>query len=184
MAKPKYIEGKEPHPSEMRMIFRNVDRKGWSPDIDSYIKDGGYEVAKKALKMKPADITNEVKASGLRGRGGGDVFALVVSLPSHVDGDHRCGVIDGELVIAEAAVDHDLLVYDAPEAVHAATARRTASNATRHDEVHDDLHGLPFLQSPFWFVYLLHHLQPVGRGRTKVVAAAEDRIGNWWWRRI
>jgi NADH-quinone oxidoreductase subunit F len=47
-----------------------VDRKGWGPDIDSYIKDGGYEVAKKALKMEPAEITNEVKASGLRGRGG------------------------------------------------------------------------------------------------------------------
>lgn len=70
MAKPKYIEGKEPHPSEHRMIFRNVDRVGWAPDIDSYLGDGGYEMAKKALEMEPAAITNEVKASGLRGRGG------------------------------------------------------------------------------------------------------------------
>ena len=70
MAKPKYIEGKEPHPREHRMIFRNVDRKGWDQSIDSYIKDGGYEMAKKALKMEPSEITNEVKASGLRGRGG------------------------------------------------------------------------------------------------------------------
>jgi len=70
MAKPKYIEGKEPHPREHRMIFRNVDRKGWSADIKCYLKDGGYEMAKKALAMEPAEITNEVKASGLRGRGG------------------------------------------------------------------------------------------------------------------
>ena len=70
MAAPKYIEGKEPHPKEHRMIFRNVDRKGWAQDIDTYLKDGGYEMAKKALKMEPSAITNEVKASGLRGRGG------------------------------------------------------------------------------------------------------------------
>ena len=61
MAKPKYIEGKEPHPREHRMIFRNVDRKGWSADIKCYLKDGGYEMAKKALAMEPAEITNEVK---------------------------------------------------------------------------------------------------------------------------
>jgi len=71
MAKPKYIEGKEPHPREHRMIFRNVDRQGWDQSIESYIKDGGYKMAEKALKkMEPSEITNEVKASGLRGRGG------------------------------------------------------------------------------------------------------------------
>jgi NADH-quinone oxidoreductase subunit F len=70
MAKPKYIEGKEPHGREHRMIFRNVDRKGWSADIECYLKDGGYEMAKKALKMEPSAITDEVKGSGLRGRGG------------------------------------------------------------------------------------------------------------------
>ena len=71
MAKPKYIEGKEPHPREMRMIFRNVDRQGWDQSIETYIKDGGYKMAEKALKkMEPSEITNEVKASGLRGRGG------------------------------------------------------------------------------------------------------------------
>ena len=38
--------------------------------MDGYKKRGGYEVLKKALGMKPDDIINEVKASGLRGRGG------------------------------------------------------------------------------------------------------------------
>ena len=52
------------------MIFKNVDRPGWKPDIDSYLGDGGYEELKKALTMSQPDIVNEVKASGLRGRGG------------------------------------------------------------------------------------------------------------------
>ena len=37
---------------------------------DTYRKNGGYRAAEKALKMAPADIVEEVKKSGLRGRGG------------------------------------------------------------------------------------------------------------------
>jgi NADH-quinone oxidoreductase subunit F len=59
-----------PHPRERRIVFKNIDREGWTTDIDCYLKDGGYEELKKALTMKPEEIVNEVKASGLRGRGG------------------------------------------------------------------------------------------------------------------
>lgn len=38
--------------------------------IDVYIKNGGYETFRKALKMQPEEVTEEVKKSGLRGRGG------------------------------------------------------------------------------------------------------------------
>lgn len=65
-----YIPGKEPHPYEYRMIFRNVDRADWDPSIDTYLKDGGYAMLRKAMAMAPKDITEEVKKSGLRGRGG------------------------------------------------------------------------------------------------------------------
>ena len=37
---------------------------------DAYRKNGGYAAVEKALKMSPADIVEEVKKSGLRGRGG------------------------------------------------------------------------------------------------------------------
>ncbi len=37
---------------------------------DTYRRNGGYRAAEKALKMAPADIVEEVKKSGLRGRGG------------------------------------------------------------------------------------------------------------------
>ena len=59
-----------PHPRERRIVFKNIDREGWTPDIDCYLKDGGYEELKKALTMQPQDIVSEVKTSGVRGRGG------------------------------------------------------------------------------------------------------------------
>jgi NADH-quinone oxidoreductase subunit F len=38
--------------------------------IDVYMQNGGYDTYRKAMKMSPMDVTNEVKKSGLRGRGG------------------------------------------------------------------------------------------------------------------
>lgn len=65
-----YLPGKVPHPREKRLIFKNVDREGFNPSIERYMEDGGYEELKKALTMEKSAIINEVKASGLRGRGG------------------------------------------------------------------------------------------------------------------
>lgn len=59
-----------PNPREKRMVFANVDREGYTPDIECYLRNGGYAELKKAVKMEPAAIVNEVKLSGLRGRGG------------------------------------------------------------------------------------------------------------------
>jgi NADH-quinone oxidoreductase subunit F len=46
--------------------FGNEDAK----TLAGYEKTGGYQVLRKALAMRPEDITAEVKASNLRGRGG------------------------------------------------------------------------------------------------------------------
>ena len=59
-----------PHWREKRVVFQNIDREGWSNDIGKYLLYGGYEELKKALGMTRDAIVNEVKASGLRGRGG------------------------------------------------------------------------------------------------------------------
>ena len=61
---------KPPHPRERRVIFKNIDRPGWTNDIGAYLADGGYAELKKGLAMNRADIINEVKTSQLRGRGG------------------------------------------------------------------------------------------------------------------
>jgi NADH-quinone oxidoreductase subunit F len=65
-----YKAGKQPDSREYRLIFKNVDREGWDPSIDCYLRDGGYEDLKKAMGMEPKAITEEVEKSGLRGRGG------------------------------------------------------------------------------------------------------------------
>ncbi len=39
--------------------------------FEDYVRCGGYEGLKKALAMPPEEVVNEVKISGLRGRGGG-----------------------------------------------------------------------------------------------------------------
>ncbi len=40
-------------------------------DFDAYVANGGYEGLKRALSMTPEQVVDEVKLSGLRGRGGG-----------------------------------------------------------------------------------------------------------------
>ena len=59
-----------PTPQQRRILLEHIDQPGYTTDIDCYLRHGGYEQLRKALQMRPADIVNEVKISGLRGRGG------------------------------------------------------------------------------------------------------------------
>lgn len=59
-----------PHPLERRLVFKNLGREDYTPDIDCYLQNGGYEQLKVAVDMTRNEIVNEVKTSGLRGRGG------------------------------------------------------------------------------------------------------------------
>ncbi len=52
------------------ILLRHRDIPGID-QLDTYQKNGGFEALRKAItSMEPDDVTNEVKASGLRGRGG------------------------------------------------------------------------------------------------------------------
>src|SRR5580658_744614 len=69
-------------PQEYRLILKNADQPGYTPDLACYLRHGGYEALKKALalpvkdlpdgkKVSPQEqIREEVMISGLRGRGG------------------------------------------------------------------------------------------------------------------
>src|SRR3954468_21592737 len=69
-------------PQEFRLILKNADQPGYTADIDCYLRNGGYEALKKVLAIAPKDqpdgkkvspaeqLRDEVKLSGLRGRGG------------------------------------------------------------------------------------------------------------------
>ena len=54
---------------EKPVVLENIGRID-PQDIDHYIARGGYESLAKSLQMQPQDIIDEVKRSGLRGRGG------------------------------------------------------------------------------------------------------------------
>ena len=69
-------------PQELRLILKHIDSSGYTPDLDCYRRQGGYEALQKALALAPkvlADgrsvsgseqIREEVRVAGLRGRGG------------------------------------------------------------------------------------------------------------------
>src|ERR1700710_788619 len=67
---------------EYKLILKYADEPGYTPDIECYLRQGGYDVLKKALAIQPKDlpdgkkmsapeqIREDVKLAGLRGRGG------------------------------------------------------------------------------------------------------------------
>jgi NADH-quinone oxidoreductase subunit F len=55
--------------AEVKYLSEHYDKKEYR-SLDGYKKNGGYEQLPKALKLEPAKIVDEVKAAGLRGRGG------------------------------------------------------------------------------------------------------------------
>jgi NADH-quinone oxidoreductase subunit F len=57
-------------PQEKRLVLKYVDQPGYTTDIGCYMRHGGYEELKKAIKMDPDAIIAEVKTAGVRGRGG------------------------------------------------------------------------------------------------------------------
>jgi NADH-quinone oxidoreductase subunit F len=64
-AGPYRIGGMEPRVLTER-VFKD---RSW--ELDTYVQDGGYETARKVLTtMKPEEVVEAVKASGIRGRGG------------------------------------------------------------------------------------------------------------------
>src|SRR6266545_4265184 len=69
-------------PQEHRLILKNVDAPGYANDLECYLRHGGYETLRQALFLPPKELSDgrkmtgpeqireEVKLSGLRGRGG------------------------------------------------------------------------------------------------------------------
>ncbi len=58
------------HSKQQKLVLANCGRID-PESIDEYVAAGGYAAARKALKMKPEEIIATIKASGLKGRGGG-----------------------------------------------------------------------------------------------------------------
>lgn len=80
--------------------------------LDTYVKHGGYDAFRKALTMTPEDIINEVKTSGLRGRGGAGFPTHVKwsAVPKNFDQPHYL-VINADEGEPGTAKDRDLLNF-------------------------------------------------------------------------
>lgn len=69
-------------PEQFKLVLKNADAPGYTPDMECYLRHGGYQALRKAFATAPRDlpdgkklspqevIRDDVKASGLRGRGG------------------------------------------------------------------------------------------------------------------
>ena len=122
------------HPDEARVISKRFGQG--ATDIERYLQLDGYKAVQKALAMQPDDIINEVKNSGLRGRGGagfstGMKWSFVPkqsAKPKYVlcNGDESepgtCkdrlifehdphGVIEGAMIAALAVGSHTAYIY-------------------------------------------------------------------------
>ena len=86
---------------EKRIVLKNcgiIDPE----DIDSFIANDGFSALNKALnEMTPAEVIEEIKASGLRGRGGaGFPTGLKWDLTGKAEGDQKyliCNADEGEV---------------------------------------------------------------------------------------
>lgn len=55
---------------QQRLVLKNCGKID-PENMDDYINSGGYESLQKVLSMQPEQVIQEIKTSGLRGRGGG-----------------------------------------------------------------------------------------------------------------
>ncbi|NLO90755.1 MAG: NADH-quinone oxidoreductase subunit NuoF [Elusimicrobia bacterium] len=100
-------------PGQLRIVLRNCGKI--DPDnMEEYIRTGGYSGMKKALlEMTPAQVIAEMKASGLRGRGGGGFpTALKWEAAHDAKGDVKYMICNGDEGDPGAYMDRSVLEGD------------------------------------------------------------------------
>ena len=55
---------------ETLVLFKNIRNPKYNKSLEGYKKAGGYQTLKKVFGMKPNEVVQTVKDSGVRGRGG------------------------------------------------------------------------------------------------------------------
>ena len=99
------------HPDEVKIISRRFGMGAAA--IDRYIELGGYESTKKALAQGPEWIINEMKASGLRGRGGaGFPTGLKWSFVPKQSAKPKYVLVNGDESEPGTCKDHLIFLHD------------------------------------------------------------------------
>ena len=102
----------EPSPLETRIVSKNFAIEG-SETLDVYLKNDGYKAFLKAKEMTPEAIVEEVKTSGLRGRGGaGFPTGLKWSFVPRTSPKPRVIVINADESEPGTCKDRLLMEYD------------------------------------------------------------------------
>ena len=124
------------------MALRTITAKN-PPSIETYIKLGGYEQLKRIVtqKVKATDIIAEVKASGLRGRGGaGFPTGLKWSfMPRYYDGTKYlvCNTDEGE---PGTFKDRDIIRYNPHQLIEGmAIAAYTLGARVGYNYIHGEI---------------------------------------------
>jgi NADH-quinone oxidoreductase subunit F len=103
------------HPDEVKIVSRRFG-KG-AARIDRYLELGGYESAKLCLAQGPDWIINEMKASGLRGRGGaGFPTGMKWSFVPRQSAKPKYVLVNGDESEPGTCKDHLIFLHD-PHAV-------------------------------------------------------------------
>src|SRR6201987_1401893 len=97
------------HPEEVKVISRRWGQG--AADIDKYIELGGYAALRKCIEQGPEWVINEVKASGLRGRGGaGFPTGMKWSFVPKQSGKPKYILVNGDE--SEPATCKDRLIFE------------------------------------------------------------------------
>ena len=110
MAKPYYNKFVD---AQMRVVMTGCGQI--DPDcIDAYIEEDGFKAIEKCIKsMKPEEVIEEVKKSGLRGRGGGGFpTGMKWSFCKASPGDHKYLICNADEGDPGAFMDRSLLEGD------------------------------------------------------------------------
>ena len=103
------------HPDEVRIISRRFGQG--ATDIDKYLELDGYKAARLAIEKGPEWIINEMKASGLRGRGGaGFPTGLKWSFVPKQSEKAKYVLVNGDESEPATCKDHLIFLHD-PHAV-------------------------------------------------------------------
>ena len=103
------------HPDEVKIVSRRFGMG--ATNIDRYIELGGYEAVKKCLAQGPDWIIDEMKASGLRGRGGAGFSAgMKWSFVPKQSAKPKYILVNGDESEPGTCKDHLIFLHD-PHAV-------------------------------------------------------------------
>ena len=99
---------------ETLVLFKNIRNPKYDKSLDAYKKSGGFKSLKKVFGMKPEEVVQEVKESGIRGRGGaGFPTGLKWSfMPKESDGRPSYLVINADESEPGTCKDREIMRHD------------------------------------------------------------------------